>query len=53
MRLFTSLQTPVMALPFTQQAARLSRGFLLACLVAAAAQFLSDHYGAPAMLMRC
>ena len=51
MRLFTSLQTPVMALPFTQQAARLSRGFLLACLVAAAAQFLSDHYGAPAMLM--
>lgn len=51
MRLFTSLQAPVMALPFTQQAARLSRGFLLACLVAAAAQFLSDHYGAPAMLM--
>lgn len=26
-------------------------GFLLACLVAAAAQFLSEHYGAPAMLM--
>lgn len=26
-------------------------GFLLACLVAAAARFLSEHYGAPAMLM--
>lgn len=51
MRLFTSLHTPVAAPPFAQQAARLSRGFLLACLVAAAAQFLSDHYGAPAMLM--
>lgn len=33
------------------QAGRLARGFLLACLVAAAAQFLSDHYHVPAMLM--
>ena len=27
------------------------RGFVIALLVAAAAQFVSDHYGAPAMLM--
>ncbi|WP_264214036.1 YeiH family protein [Leisingera thetidis] len=27
------------------------RGFLVSAIVAAAAQFLSDHYGAPAMLM--
>ena len=26
-------------------------GFLVAAVIAAAAQFLSDHYGAPAMLM--
>ncbi|MBU3032449.1 putative sulfate exporter family transporter [Paracoccus sp. XHP0099] len=37
--------------PVAVQTGKLSRGFLLACLVAAAAQFLSDHYGAPAMLM--
>ena len=40
-----------MTLPLTNDLIRLSRGFLLACLVAAAAQFLSEHYGAPAMLM--
>ncbi len=28
-----------------------TRGFLVAVIVAVAAQFLSDHYGAPAMLM--
>ena len=27
------------------------RGFMIALLVAIAAQFVSDHYGAPAMLM--
>ncbi len=27
------------------------RGFLVSVVVAAAAQFLSEHYGAPAMLM--
>ncbi|MBA4491741.1 putative sulfate exporter family transporter [Paracoccus sp. S1E-3] len=51
MRLLSSPRSPVTALPFTQQIGRLARGFLLACLVAAAARFLSDHYGAPAMLM--
>lgn len=33
------------------RAAALSRGLMLAVLVAAAARFLSDHYGAPAMLL--
>lgn len=51
MRLFSSTHTLAGASPLLGRAALLSRGFLLACLVAAAAQFLADHYGAPAMLM--
>lgn len=34
-----------------QQVTAAAPGFLVALLVAVAAQFLSDHYGAPAMLM--
>ncbi len=51
MRLFSSIHVPGRASPLLGRVALLSRGFLLACLVAAAAQFLSEHYGAPAMLM--
>lgn len=35
----------------TQLVQRMWRGFLMATIVAAAARFLSEHYGAPAMLM--
>lgn len=34
-----------------EMAARLGPGFLVCAIVSIAAQFLSDHYGAPAMLM--
>ncbi|MFV0383990.1 YeiH family protein [Paracoccus sp. (in: a-proteobacteria)] len=37
--------------PLTARATTLSRGLMLAVLVAASARFLSDHYGAPAMLL--
>ncbi len=40
-----------MATALAQRATLHSRGLLLAVLVAASAQFLSDHYGAPAMLL--
>ena len=36
---------------FSTDALRNSHGFLVATVVAVAAQFLSEHYGAPAMLM--
>ncbi|WP_282025030.1 YeiH family protein [Limimaricola cinnabarinus] len=45
------MQTAPALSRYTDTARRLFPGFALAALVAMAAQFLSEHYGAPAMLM--